>query len=109
MVVYLLYSNWMHNGDNAVNEVIGVYDCLRKAQQSLAECINLDLQNRSFKNVWCDDCRLFTEFNIPELANTLYYDPEFDFDVRSVRLWNGDDDVCCEDYQYYNIEQRTLL
>lgn len=109
MVVYLLYSNWMHNGDNAVNEVIGVYDCLQKAQQTLADCINLDLKNRSFKNVWCDTEQPFETFCIPELANMDYTDPNFKFEISSIRFWNGDEEDCCEDYLHYDIEQRTLF
>lgn len=109
MVVYLLYSNWMHNGDNAVNEVIGVYDCLRKAQQSLAECLNLDLQNRSFQHMSSDSDIDFQNYNIPELAAMSFDDEEFDFDVKEIRLWNGNEAICCEDFQQYNIEQRVLL
>lgn len=109
MVVYILYSNWMHNGDNAVNEVIGVYDCLPKAQQALADCINNDLQYHSFEQVWCDSERPFEAFRIDELATMFHDDPLFIFDIRSVRLWNGDEGMCCEDYQYYNIEERDVL
>lgn len=39
MKVYLLISDWMHNGDNTVNEVSGVFDCLKKAQKAMAEDI----------------------------------------------------------------------
>lgn len=109
MKVFLLYSNWMHNGDNAVNEVVGVYDCLRKAQHSLVECINFDLQNRSFQHISCDSDCDFQDYDIPTLTNTSFDDDNFDFDVRELKLWNGDEESCCEDFQQYNIEQRMLL
>lgn len=99
----------MHNGDNAVNEVIGVYECLPKAQQALVDCINHDIQYHRFEQIWCDSKKPFEEYRIEELAKMFYDDPEFDFDVKSIRLWNGEDGMCCEDYQYYNIEERLLL
>lgn len=108
MVVYLLYSNWMHNGDNAVNEVIGVYDCLRKAQHSLCECINSDLIAYPFEYIWGDcECPI-DNFDIPSLANTNYDDGLFKFDVCSARLWNGDEENS-EDFQYYYIEERIVF
>lgn len=109
MVVYLLYSNWMHNGDNAVNEVIGVYDCLRKAQQALANCINLDLQYHPYSNVKSVGGRELEDYFLPELATMFYDDPNFEFDVTSVKLWNGEHEECCEDFQEYNIEEHKLL
>jgi len=109
MEVYLLCSNWMHNGDNAVNEVIGIYDCLPKAQQAAADCANHDMQNHSYQNAWCDTEREFHEYNVFELSNMSYDDPEFDFDIRTLKLWNGNDDDFCEDYQYYYIVKRLIL
>ncbi len=99
----------MHNGDNAVNEVIGIYDCLPKAQQALAECINLDLQYHCFESIWCDSSESLSDFPLQELATMFYDDPCFSFNVKAVRMWNGEDGMCCEDYQHYYIEERTVL
>ena len=110
MVVYLLYSNWMLNGDNAVNEVIGVYDCLRKAQQAVISNIHLDLQNRSFKHVKCDSSLNFDSYDIQDLSSLDFNDMNFNFDATTVRFWNGgEDDDLCEDYLQYDIEERLLL
>lgn len=108
MEVYLLYSNWMHNGDNAVNEVIGIYDCLQKAQQSMADCINTDLQYHPYDHISFDGDNT-TNYNIPELATMFYDEPEFKFDVCLVKLWDGNDEECCETYQLYSIENRMVL
>lgn len=109
MVVYLLYSDWMHDGDNVVNEVIGVYDCLVKAQHSLAECINSDLQSYPYENIWADCSNDILNYDIANLANMFYDDPDFVFDVMSVRLWNGTNKEDSEDYQYYSIEKRAVF
>jgi hypothetical protein len=108
MVVYLLYSNWMHNGDNAVNEVVGVYDCLRKAQQSLCEFLYSDLNSYPFDNIEGDGQGDIKDYNIAELANMFYDDQEFKFDFTSVRLWNGENEDDSEDYQNYNIEKCSV-
>ena len=108
MVVYLLYSSWMHNGDNAVNEVIGVYDCLQKAQHSLCECIFSDLVSHPFEHIWGDcECRI-DKYDILSLVEMDYNDDLFKFDVRSARLWNGEEEIT-EDYQYYNIEEKEVF
>lgn len=108
MVVYLLYSNWMHNGDNAVNEVIGVYDCLKKAQHSLCQCIVSDLVAHPFDHI-VGDCECQIEnYDISSLAEMEYTDASFKFDVSSVRMWNGEEGLC-EDYQHYYIEEREVF
>ena len=108
MVVYLLYSSWMHNGDNAVNEVIGVYNCLQKAQHSLCECIVSDLVAHYFEHIWGDcECQI-DKYDILSLVEIDYNDEFFKFDVRSVRLWNGEDEVT-EGYEYYNIEEKEVF
>ncbi len=109
MEVYILYSNWMNNGDNAVNEVIGIYDCLQKAQQSLADCVNTDLQYHPYDHLSFDGCLPVETYNIPELAAMFYDNPEFNFNVRTVKLWDGDDEDHCETYQTYSIEVRPVL
>mgnify|MGYP006903482592 CR=1 FL=1 len=108
MVVYLLYSNWMHNGDNAVNEVVGVYDCLQKAQHSLCEILQLDLSSYPFDNIEGDGQCDIKDYNIADLANMFYDDPDFSFDFKSIRLWNGADEDYSEDYRSYSIEERTV-
>lgn len=108
MVVYLLYSNWMHNGDNVANEVIGVYDCLAKAQHSLVECINSDLQFHPYDNLWADCTGDILGYDIPSLACMYYDDEDFFFDVKTARLWNGDNEDCSEDFQSYMIEEREV-
>ena len=109
MVVYLLYSNWMHNGDNAVNEAIGVYDCLRKAQQSLCECVHTDLVSYPYEHIWGNGDKPIEDYDITSLSEMFYDDPDFVFDFTSVRLWNGDCEDDSEDYQFYDIEERDVL
>lgn len=108
MMVYLLYSNWMHNGDNAVNEVIGVYDCLRKAQHSLCECMFSDLVSYPFEHLWGNGECPIEYYDIPRLAETCYDSPEFKFDVTAVRLWNNDEDST-ESFQSYEIEEKEVF
>ena len=108
MVVYLLYYDWMHNGDNVANEVIGVYDCLIKAQHSLVECINTDLQSHPYDYLWADCSNDVLNYDIASLANMFYDDPEFAFDAMSVHLWNGSNEDDSEDYQHYTIEEREV-
>ena len=109
MKIYLLFSTWMHNGDNAVNEVIGTYDCLRKAQQSLAHSINMDLQNYPYEHLSFDGSLPAEEYDFHELATMFYDDPEFNFDVCQAKLWDGENEDHCESYQSYRIEEKELL
>lgn len=108
MVVYLLYSNWMHNGDNAVNEVIGIYDCLPKAQQALVENIYVDLKSHPYNNVWGDCSGDILKYDIYKLSSMFYDDPSFRFDVTKVKLWNGDESYC-EDFQTYTIKEYEVM
>lgn len=109
MKIYLLISNWMFNGENAVNEVVGIYDCLRKAQQSLVDNINTDLQNYPYEHLDCYGNLSAEEYNLPKLADMSYDDPEFNFDVTQFKLWDGDNEDSCEVYQSYRIEERELM
>ena len=109
MEVYLLCSNWMHNGDNSVNEVIGVYDCLSKAQHSLADCINTDLQYHPYDHLSFDGEIPAETYNISELSAMFYDDPNFYFNVRTAKLWDGDDEDLCEAFQVYQIEEWKLM
>ena len=108
MKVYLLISDWMHNGDNTVNEVSGVFSCLKKAQKAMAEDICLDLQNHPFENTKCNGSKNLEDYPLYEMKNMFYDNPDFEFDVTSASLWNGDEDIS-EDYQNYRIEERELL
>ncbi len=91
-----------------MNEVVGVYDCLKKAQQSLCEFLYSDLNSFPFDNIEGDGITNIKDYNITELANMFYDAPEFQFDFVSVRLWNGRDIEYSEDYQTYNIEERKV-
>lgn len=64
----------MHNGNNSVNEVIGVYDCLKKAQLAIIESINTDLQFYPYDNIWADCTGNILDYDIPLLANMNYDD-----------------------------------
>lgn len=99
----------MHNGDNAVNEVIGIYDCLAKAQHSLVECINTDLQSYPYDNIWADCIGGIENYDISSLAEMFYDDQNFSFDVMYARLWDGENEDCCEEYQSYSIEEREVF
>lgn len=109
MELFILVSNWMHNGENVINDITGVFDSRIKAQKSLAESLHLDLQNHSYNNVWCDSSIPFDSFSLPDLAALSYEDPSFCFPVNSIRFWNGEDEFDCEDYLHYEIQQRELL
>ncbi len=109
MEVYILYSNWINNGENVVNEVIGIYDCLKKAQHSLADCINTDLQYHPYEHISLDGSESAEFFNIPELAMMYYDDPNFSFDVTVAKMWDGDNEDCCEISQSYGIEERPVI
>ena len=108
MKVYLLISDWMHNGDNTVNEVSGVFGCLKKAQKAMAEDICLDLQNHPFENAKCNGSKKLEDYPLTEMKDMFYDNPDFEFDVTSASLWNGDEDIS-EDYQNYRIEEREIL
>lgn len=108
MKVYLLISDWMHNGNNAVNEVAGVYETMRKAQKALVESIYHDLQHHEYEYLKGDGPKPLTEYPIQGLAAIFEDNPEFRFDVTKASLWNGDEDIS-EDYQNYRIEEREVL
>ena len=88
-----------------MNEVIGVYDCLQKAQHSLCECIFSDLVSHHFDHN-CE-CQI-DKYDILSLMEMDYNDDLFKFDVSSVRLWNGEEEIT-EEYQYYNIEEKDVF
>lgn len=98
----------MHNGDNAVNEVTAVFDCLKKAQKALAEDICRDLRNHPYENAKSNGSKRFEDYPLPEMENMFYDNPEFEFDITSASLWNGDEDIS-EDYQNYRIEEKMVL
>lgn len=99
----------MNSGDNVVNEVIGVYDCLAKAQHALVENLKIDLQHTSYDNFWSDCGINFNKNCFLEHSNIFFDDKDFSFNFSSVRMWNGEDDQCCEDYLNYHIEERQVI
>lgn len=99
----------MHNGDNAVNEVIGIYDCLQKAHQSMADCIDADIQCCPYDHISLDGCEDRMVYNFSEFATRFYDDQDFVFNVMAAKLWIGNDEDCCEAYQSYVIENRIVL
>lgn len=109
MEVYILYSNWMSNGDNVVNEVIGIYDCFQKAQHGLAVCINTDLQNHLYEHFSLDEGMSMNDYNVQKLAAMHYDDPDFAFNVWSAKFWNGEEKDDSESFQLYSIEKHSVL
>jgi len=108
MKVYLLISDWMHNGDNTVNEVSGVFDCLKKAQKAMAENICLDIKNHPYKSAKCDGSHRLEDYPLTEMNGMFYDSQDFGFDATNASLWNGEEDIS-EDYQNYRIEEREVL
>ena len=109
MVVYLLCSNWMYNGDNAVNEIIGIYDCLPKAQHALIDCLKKDLQHSSYNYFRSNDDTLTNISDIPDLLEKLCTNNCTLSNIESAKIWNGDDETFCEDYQSYHIEKHLVM
>lgn len=108
MKIYILFSDWMLNGNNSVNEVKGVYDCLKKAQHALIDSINVDLQAYPYNNIWADCTGNILDYDIPSLANMNYDDKDFCFDATIARLWN-DNENCSENYITYFIDEYEVL
>lgn len=100
----------MHHGDNVVNEVIGVYDSLAKAQHALIDNVIVDLQYSSYHNFW-SDCNILEErnINLVDWANNVFANHNLCLNIKFVRMWNGDDEQYCEDYQNYHIEERQVI
>lgn len=107
--VYLLVSNWMCNGNNSVNDIIGVYDSLAKAQKAMVEDIDHVLQYHRYEHMETDSPDDLSKTDFHQLANMFHDDPNFSFDAAYVRLYNGKDDELCEDYQRYNIEEFEVM
>lgn len=105
---FVVKSTWMRNGDSDVNQIEGIYDSKRKAQKCLCELLYNAMQNYENAEILTEDGEDWQGDNLQDLAKMFEGDEQFSFEVGSARVWNGEDDMCCEEYINYNIDEFRL-
>lgn len=105
---FVVKSTWMCNGDSDANQIEGIYDSKRKAQKCLCELLYNAMQNYENAEILTEDGEDWQGDNLQDLANMFEGDKRFSFEVGSARVWNGEDDMCCEEYINYDIDEYRL-
>lgn len=103
MKVYILTSNSSLE-ERGFNGLEGVFESLKRAQKSMAEAIETDLQNHPWTGGECNGTKDIFEYDFYGMKNMFASDPDFDFDATTATLHDDEDN-----YVDYSIEKREVI